>query len=233
MYNARMRSLPTLDRCTRVERTLLTDPGTPLPTHNDDWRMCTLAILSFSVFFNFQTCMSLRCPLKCGVPMLCTTSSKCLRMRASLGSTLTGEFWGGHLDGVAGTLGFPLERRVSLVLIMILVAAAGANRTLLRRLLGGWAFALAFGRQAFACLDVACSAAASLAPTRRCRVSGALLDELLLITGLAPLFETNLRAEPCDKLYAAQDSPDGAGGCPTSVRTIGSHCVICRRKGGA
>ena len=30
------------------------------------------------------------------------------------GSTLLGEFWGEHLDGVAGTLGFPLEWRVSL-----------------------------------------------------------------------------------------------------------------------
>ena len=92
------------------------------------------------------------------------------------GSTLTGEFWGGHLDGVAGTLGFPLERRVSLVLITMLVAATGANRTLLQRFLG-WAFALVFLREEFACLDVAYSAAASLAPSRRCRVSGALLDE--------------------------------------------------------
>ena len=60
------------------------------------------------------------------------------------GSTLTEKFWGGHLDGVAGTLGFTLERRVSLVLITGLVTAKGANRTFLQRLLGGWAFALAF-----------------------------------------------------------------------------------------
>ena len=26
------------------------------------------------------------------------------------GSTLVGEFWRGRLDGVSGTLGFPLER---------------------------------------------------------------------------------------------------------------------------
>ena len=59
------------------------------------------------------------------------------------GSTLAVEFWGGHLDGVAGTLGFPLERRVSLMLITMLVASTGVNRTLFQRLFGGWAFALA------------------------------------------------------------------------------------------
>ena len=107
--------------------------------------------------------------------------------------THRGSFWGRHLDGVAGTPSFPLGRRVSLALVA--VAAAGANLTLLRRLLGGCAFALAFLREAFACLDVACSAAASLAPSRRCRVSGALKDDLLLITGLAPLLETNLRGK--------------------------------------
>ena len=83
------------------------------------------------------------------------------------------------------------------MLITMLVAATGANRTFLQRLLGGWAFAFAFQREAFACLDVAYSAAVSLAPSRRCRVNGALLDELFLVTGLAPLLETNLRAEPC------------------------------------
>ena len=53
------------------------------------------------------------------------------------GSTLAGEFWGGRLDGVSGTLGFPLECRVSLMLITMLVAAVGVSRTLLQRFLGG------------------------------------------------------------------------------------------------
>ena len=71
------------------------------------------------------------------------------------GSTLSGEFWGGRLDGVSGTLGIPLERRVSLMLVTMLISATGANRNLLRRLLGGWTFTLALRREAFACLDMA------------------------------------------------------------------------------
>ena len=44
------------------------------------------------------------------------------------GSALSGEFWGGRLDGVSGTLGCPLERRAPFMLITMLVAAVGVNR---------------------------------------------------------------------------------------------------------
>ena len=104
------------------------------------------------------------------------------------GSTLLGEFWGGRLNGVSGTLGFPLERQVSLVLVTMLIFEVGANRTVLQRLLGGRALALTFRREVFGSLDVSCTAATSLRPSRRCRLNRALLDELLLITGLAPFF---------------------------------------------
>ena len=67
------------------------------------------------------------------------------------------------------------------MIITMLVAAEGVNRTLLQRLLGGWAFALAL--------------------------------LLLLVTGLAPLLQTNLRAEPTATLHATDASPSGAGGC--------------------
>ena len=61
------------------------------------------------------------------------------------------------------------------------------------------------------------TAATVLHPSRRCRVNGALLDELLLVTGLAPLLQTNLRSDPCETLYAAGASPGGAGGCVAPV----------------
>ena len=124
------------------------------------------------------------------------------------GSALSGESWGGQLDGVSDTLGFPLERRVSLML----ADSVGVNRTLLGRFFGRWAFALAFRREVFASLDVFHTAATSLPPSRRCRLNGALLVELLLVTGLAPSLETNLRAEPCETLYATD-----AGGSFASI----------------
>ena len=53
------------------------------------------------------------------------------------GSALAGEFWRGHLDGVAGTLGFPHHDACRFYM---------GKSDALPRLLGGWAFALALGR---------------------------------------------------------------------------------------
>ena len=69
--------------------------------------------------------------------------------------------------------------RVSLMFMTMLVCAVGVNRTVLQR----WASALAS-------LDVSYIAAATLPRCRRCRVNGVLLDEHLLVTGLAPLLQT-------------------------------------------
>ena len=78
------------------------------------------------------------------------------------------------------------------------------------------------------------SAAASLAPRSQCRVNGALLDQLHLITGLALFVGMNPRAEPCEKLYATDASPDGAGGCAASITQDGWLALydLAAEKGG-
>ena len=58
------------------------------------------------------------------------------------GTTITGDFGGGRVGAISGTLGFALERRVSLMLTTMLIAVVGVNRTLLQRFLRGWAFTL-------------------------------------------------------------------------------------------
>ena len=90
------------------------------------------------------------------------------------GSTLSGEFWEGRLNGVSGTLGFPLERSVSLMLVTMLISARGVKRTLVLRFSGGWAFASAVRREVLASLDVSNTAATSFPPSRRCRLKTAL-----------------------------------------------------------
>ena len=149
------------------------------------------------MFCNFQTCLSLRRPSMCSEPMLWMVSFRCPGMRASQAVHSRENFWD---DGwMAFRAGSPLERRVSLTPVTMLISAVGVNRTLLQRLLGGWAFAIAFRRKVFATHDVSCTAATTLPPSRRCRVNGALLDDLLLVTGLALLLETNFSppAETC------------------------------------
>ena len=68
-----------------------------------------------------------------------------------------------------------------------------------------------------------------LLPRRRCRVNGALVDELVLVTGVAPLLGTNLRAEPCAKLHATDASPRRLR-CAHHTRSMAHLCTCWPRK---
>ena len=101
----------------------------------------------------------------------------------------------------------PPERRVSVMLITLLMAVVVGNRPdSLATLPGEGAFALALRREVFASLDVSCTATATLPPCRRCQAKGALLDKLLRVTGLALLLQTNSSVKPCAKFYATDPS---------------------------
>ena len=53
-------------------------------------------------------------------------------------------------------------------------------------------------------------AAQRLHPKLPCHVEGSLLDDLLLVYGLAPVLEADLRAAPHLELFATDASPSGA-----------------------
>ena len=178
-----MCSPPTVACCARTERTIPIDQRTPLPAHGDV-HIDDLAILFVFAFSDVHVDSS---------PIEVQRSDALYdfaHMRTNVGKsgiTLSAEFWRGRLDGVSGTLGFSVERRVSLMIITMLVAAVGVNRTLLQRLLGGLGI-----RPCLSARSVPhCSH--HLASKR------ALLDEIVLVTGLGPFLETNLRAEPLRK----------------------------------
>ena len=73
-------------------------------------------------------------------------------------------------------------------------AARGLSGHDFRRLLGLWVYALSFRRETLSTLDVPFVAAECFPPRRRCAIEGALLDELLVSTFLAPLLDADLRA---------------------------------------
>ena len=54
------------------------------------------------------------------------------------------EFWSGSLNGIAGTLGFPIGRRTSLMYGTLTSAVVGVTCTSLQQLLGAWNVALEF-----------------------------------------------------------------------------------------
>ena len=124
---------------------------------------------------------------------------------------------GGQLDGKRGKLGFGMGRQVSSMLATVTGAARGLSGRDVRRLLGLWVCTLSFRREALSVLDVAFVAAECFPPRRRCAVEGALLEELLVTTFLAPLLDADLRAQPHLHLFSTDASPSGAGACSTPV----------------
>ena len=87
----------------------------------------------------------------------------------------------------------------------------------LQQLLGAWNFALSFRRDALCCLDVAFLAARTIPTRRPIPPTGALLDDLLLVCGVAPLLQADLRASLPLKFFATEASPSGAGACVAPV----------------
>ena len=175
-------------QCTRsnvLTADSLADQMASLPVHKDGWRRIHRRSCHPQRFAMFER------PSKCSEPMPCMISSKCLRMRAS--QAVHSPKHSGEDDSTAfrAHSGFPLESRVSLMLVKMLISVMGVNRTPLQRFLGGWRSPSLFDEK-----YVSCTAATSLHPSSQCRLNQALLDELLLVTGLAPLLETNLRRNP-------------------------------------
>ena len=113
-----------------------------------------------------------------------------------------GPFWSAHLNA-------------TLALTTYLGACLGVNRAQLKEAPRGLDFTLSFRRE---CLSfVSFVGAQSLLCRKPCKSSGALLDELVLVSVLAPLFSANLRAPPLSELFAFDASDARAGGCRAPV----------------
>ena len=135
------------------------------------------------------------------------------------------EFWGGALDGISGSLGFPMHRRTTLMYVTLLGALLGVTRGSLQQILGAWNFALSFRREALCCLDVAFMCARKLPTRRPTAAHGALLDDLLVVAGIAPLLQADLRTQPRYDLFATDASPSGAGACMAKVESDLCHSL--------
>ena len=78
-----------------------------------------------------------------------------------------------------------------------------------KQLLGISTFALTVRREGLPELDIAFEAAAAFLPKRRCSITGALRDELLVTTFLGLLLTANLRAPLYLTLFATDASAAG------------------------
>ena len=161
-----------------------------------------------------------RCVHRRSGSLLCASlfASPRIAMPTSSGKTDTAfqaEFWSGALNGITESLGF-------LMCVTLLRATPGVTRGSLQQLLGAWNFAVSFRREALCCLDVASVSAQKLSTRRHVPPEGALLDNLLLVRGLGPLLQADLRAEP---RYERRE-PVRRRRLPPSSGTL---CVVSRR----
>ena len=109
-------------------------------------------------------------------------------------------------------------RQATLALTTCLGACLGVNRRQLKRLFGAWGVTLSFRRERFSFLDFNFVAAESLPSRKPCKLSGPLLDELVLVSVLAPLYLPDLRSHRLSELFAFDAFDSRAGGCGAAVR---------------
>ena len=103
-------------------------------------------------------------------------------------------------------------RRAALALNTCFGACLGVNRAKLKRLLGA-----SFRRECLSFLDVSFVGAESLPSRKPCKLSSTLLNELVLLSVLAPLCSAVLRSPPLNELFAFDASDSRAGGCRAPV----------------
>eukprot|EP00439_Symbiodinium_sp_Y106_P030937 s162_g3.t1 len=109
-------------------------------------------------------------------------------------------------------------RRPALCVLNAVFADAAARRgactpQLLQTLLGSWIHVLMFRRPALCVLNAVFADAARMPATQIMRLSRNSRNELLCVSVLGPLLQTDLRASWCPKVFMMDASPSGAGLC--------------------
>ena len=125
---------------------------------------------------------------------------------------LRGVYLGAEADGETGIVGAPRCRIIVLMVLTALVARKGvASSSLLASILGLWVHVFMFRRPVLALLnqsflDSRREPLDQIMPLHRDTV-----NELLALSVLGPVLQTDLRVSYTERLFAMDASPDGAG----------------------
>ena len=187
-------------------------PERPLPDGPEFGDVYIDDLVLFSMLHMSRLHHLRNCPRAARAKRICIVNWQCQSAQYKGNSGFKAEFWGGALDGISGSLGFPMHCRTTLMYVTLLGALLGITRGSLQQILGAWNFALSFRREALCCLDVAFMCAMKLPTRRHTPAHGALLDDLLVVAGIAPLLQADLRTQPRYELCATDASPTGAWG---------------------
>lgn len=126
-----------------------------------------------------------------------------------LRSASVADFWGAHLDGEAGLIGAPIQRVLPIAFLSSQVARLGfGTRKLLEVLAGAWTSILQFRKRSMCLLESIFSVITAHSYQEIFAIPGDLVAELWLLTTLAPLCITDLRAQTSSTLSLVDASSD-------------------------
>ncbi len=134
-----------------------------------------------------------------------------------------GVFLGSEVDGRVGRVSAPRNRVLILMLCTSVIAMKGAaTRRLLSCVLGCWIHILMFRRPIMSILSAVFSEGQHLKQDVVFELGRQSRNELMALTILGPVIQTNLRTTTCPHIFCLDASPYGAGICqaPESAAVV-------------
>ena len=126
--------------------------------------------------------------------------------------------WGTEVEGVAGLVGPVRSRLVRLMQLTFELLNPGVvDEKILEATLGLWAYCAQFRRPMFSFLYELYRQTSPDHPRCPFKLTAGARNELLILTCLAPLCITDLKALPEEALFCVDASPSGAGACRAQI----------------
>lgn len=126
----------------------------------------------------------------------------------------SGIFLGAEVDGLLGRVSAPRHRIGMLMLCSSIIARKGTcTPRLLSMVVGAWVSVLMFRRPIMSVMQAVFNDAVGRAQDTVFRLSQQCRNELLVLSILGPLAQTDMRTDTCPKLFCLDASPYGAGIC--------------------
>eukprot|EP00438_Fugacium_kawagutii_P012357 Skav200003 [mRNA] locus=scaffold4475:38161:42612:+ [translate_table: standard] len=134
---------------------------------------------------------------------------------------LRGTFWGGQLDGEAGTIRPSLKRVIPLCFIVLRMLQVGACTTeLLEVVAGSFVSIFQYRRRLMSSIEEVYAAQRGQPRNAILKIYPELQDEMLQCIGLCALAAIDLRLKPSTKLVTSDASSGGTGAVQTSIGAV-------------
>lgn len=126
----------------------------------------------------------------------------------------TGVFLGAEVDGILGRVSAPRHRIGMLMLCTSIVARKGfCTPRLLAMIVGAWVSVLMFRRPIMSVMQAVFNEASGRSQDQVIQLSQQARNELMVLSILGPVAQTDMRTVTCPKLFCLDASPQGAGIC--------------------